>query len=552
VVPVTGGWQRPGLPDQDQPRDVLAPIRKVENIDDPVKRTNAVAEEVRAMAHNGMDAVAQAVVKEYVTGNNLLKPGAFSAIVKEARGIPAGSASRRTSGRSGNLADPLPEEPKTELGYARRLIQVYGSQLRYVPAWRRWLVWDGKRWAHDTTGQAARWMKSVARRITADAIAMPEGKERDAAMNLARRAESAAGVSGALTLAGTEDEIVVTPDELDADPFLLNCANGTLDLRTGDRRDHDPADLLTKMAGAAFRPDAKGEAFAAFLQKVQTDRAMQLFLRRLSGVALEGRVTEHILPIHCGVGANGKTTFINAVDRALGDYSDAADPELLIARSFDAHPTGVADLFGLRLAILHESDRGRRLAEGTVKRLTGGERLKARRMREDFWSFDPSHTFVMLTNHKPVISGTDEGIWRRIKLVPWDVVIPADERDEELGDRLALEADYILTWLVRGYQDWHEHGLGEPEQVIQATAEYRAESDALARFLEQRCLTGKHFRVQSSELFAAWQKWCAGEGEDPGSQTAFSTTLVNLGYDKHATNTGKVWKGLGLAAEDSE
>ena len=446
--------------------------------------------------------------------------------------------------------DPMPDEPKTELGYARRLIRVYGDRLRYVPAWRKWLVWDGTRWAYDATGQAPRWTKAIARRITADAIALEDPKERQLAMNLARRAESSAGVSGALTLAGTEAGVVVTPDDLDADPFLLNCRNGTLDLRTGDLRNHEPADLLTKMTGAAFDSGASGLAFTGFLERVQPDPAMRDYLARLTGLSLEGRVAAHILPIHWGSGANGKSTFIDVVMSALGDYADAADPELLTARAFDAHPTGVADLFGLRLAVLHESDHGRRLAEGTVKRLTGGDRIKARRMREDFWHFTPSHTFAMLSNHKPVISGTDEGVWRRVRLVPWDVVVPEAERDEHLGERLGLELDYVLGWLVTGYRDWRGRGLDEPEQVTRATDDYRAESDALARFVDQCCLTGAHWHVRSSHLFAAWQKWSAEEGEPPGTQTAFSLALINRGFDKKSTKVGVIWTGLGLLAED--
>ena len=448
------------------------------------------------------------------------------------------------------FGDPLPEEPTTELGYARRLVTVYGDRLRYVPAWRRWLVWDGKRWAHDSTGQTARWMKSIARRVTADALAIEDDQQRKAALNVARRGESSAGVSGALTLAGTEAGIVVTPDDLDADPHLLNCINGTLDLRTGELRRHDPADLLTKMAGAALDPEAPGDAFGAFLARVQPDPAMRAYLARLVGHALEGRVTEHILPIFHGDGANGKGTFIGAVLAALGDYADAADPELLNARTFDAHPTGVADLFGLRLAVLHESDAGRRLAEGTVKRLTGGDRLKARRMREDFWHFEPSHTFIMLTNHKPVVSGQDEGIWRRLRLVPWDVVVPPEERDERLGDRLRLESDHVLSWIVCGYQDWREHGFTEPARVTTATAAYRADSDALGRFIDQRCLTGPNFRVRSSELYAAWAKWCAAEGIESGTNKAFTESLQNRGYDTRRTNVGAVWSGIGLAADD--
>ena len=148
--------------------------------------------------------------------------------------------------------DPLPDEPRTELGYARRLVRVYGDRLRYVPAWRRWLVWDGRRWAHDATGQPQRWAKVIARRITTDAMAIEDEAKCKAAVSLARRGESSHAVAGVLTLAGTETGIVVTPDDLDTDPFLLNCANGTLDLRNGELRAHDPADLLTKMAGGGI------------------------------------------------------------------------------------------------------------------------------------------------------------------------------------------------------------------------------------------------------------------------------------------------------------
>jgi putative DNA primase/helicase len=450
----------------------------------------------------------------------------------------------------GDRADPLPDEPRTELGYARRLIHVYGDRLRHVPEWRRWLRWDGTRWAHDSDGQAQRWMKAIARRVTADAMAEPDADLRRALLREARRGESSHAITGALALAGTEADVAVSPDRLDADPFLLNCANGTLDLRTRELHRHDPADLLTKITRAAWKPDATSPAWAAFLARVQPDKAMRDYLARVTGLALEGRVTEHLLPVHYGSGANGKSTYFEAVMFALGDYAGPADPDLLTARSFDAHPTGTADLFGMRLAVLHETDSGRRLAEATVKRLTGGDALKARRMREDFWTFTPSHTFAMLTNHRPVVGGTDEGIWRRVRLVPWEVSIPADEQDGDLGDRLRLEADAVLRFLVDGYARWRGGGLADPKRVIDATARWRGESDALARFIDQRCLTGPHFHVRSAELFAAWCEWCKAEGEDHGTQTAFSLALSRLGHAKRVTNAGKFWDGLALAAAD--
>jgi putative DNA primase/helicase len=439
-------------------------------------------------------------------------------------------------------------EPLTELGFARRLVAKHGRELRFVVPWNRWLIWDGARWAPDADGHVPRCMKVIAREVH---TALISGKVADPDMiRAAKRAESSSGIKGALTLAATEPEIAITPDKLDAHPFLLNCRNGVVDLRTGERLEHDPALLLTKMAGAPYEPDAEGAVFAKFLERIQPDEDMRLFIRRLLGLSLEGKVTAHILPIFYGDGANGKSTLTDAVMNALGDYADAADPDLLRARTFDAHPTGVADLFGLRLALVHETDAGHRLAEGTVKRLTGGDRLKARRMREDFWSFDPSHTFVMLTNHKPGVGGTDEGIWRRLRLVPFEVIIPGPERDENLSGKLASEAGAILAWLVGGYLDWRRNGLAEPDKVTEATQAYRAESDPLGRFLDERCLRMPAMHVGSSELFGTYEKWCNAEREDPGTPKAFADAMKAKGFESYKSHGVMRWRGLGLADEN--
>jgi D5-like protein len=260
------------------PADPVASVRAAEAAD-PGDRVARTAAAVRAMAAAGvMDAVTEATIKDYVTRNKLLGGGAFDGIVREAtaaaRGEPRRSKPWKTA-PAPSTGDPLPDEPDSELGYARRLVHVYGDRVRYVPEWKWWLIRDGRRWARDATGQASRWMKSIARRVTCDALAIEEEKERQAALNRARRGESSAGVSGALTLAGTEAEVVVTPDDLDADPFLLNCTNGTLDLRTGELRPHDPADLITKMTNAAYDPGAAGAEFRAFLAVADQPRVRQ-------------------------------------------------------------------------------------------------------------------------------------------------------------------------------------------------------------------------------------------------------------------------------------
>ena len=440
-------------------------------------------------------------------------------------------------------------EPLTELGFARRLVDKHGDELRYVVPWNRWLIWDGTRWAPDTDGHVPRCMKVIAREVH---TALISAKVADPDMiRAAKRAESSSAIKGALTLAATEPEIAIKPDRLDAHPYLLNCRNGVIDLQTGERLKHDPALLLTKMAGATYEPDAEGAEFGKFLERIQPGEDMRLFIRRLLGLSLEGKVTAHILPIFYGDGANGKSTLTDAVMNALGDYADAADPDLLRARTFDAHPTGVADLFGLRLALVHETDSGHRLAEGTVKRLTGGDRLKARRMREDFWSFEPSHTFVMLTNHKPLVGGTDEGIWRRLRLVPFEVVIPAGERDEDLAGKLAEEAGAILAWLVAGYLDWRKNGLAEPDKVTEATQAYRADSDPLGRFLADKCDRGTSFSARSSHLFAAYEKWCTAEREDAGTPRSFGDAMKAKGFESYRSN-GMHWRGIGLQTEGDE
>ena len=438
---------------------------------------------------------------------------------------------------------PGPADSEADLANARRLVDMFGDRLRYVVSWKKWLCWDGTRWAVDDTGEAIRYAKKIADMLP-----------KFAKGGWPSRTQTAAGINAMLNLAGTETGIALSPADLDADPYLLNVGNGTLDLRTRQLRPHNPDDLLTKICGANYHPDAAAPEFTTFLDKVQPEKTMRDFLARLFGHAMLGKVVEHVLAILYGVGANGKTTLVEAVSRVFGDYARPIEPGLLIDRG-DAHPTGTAALFGLRLAVTHETDAGRRLAEGTVKRLTGGDKITARRMREDFWDFDPSHSIVMHTNHKPIVRGTDEGIWRRLRFVPFDVVIPEDKRDGKLPERLATEADGILAWVVTGYRQWQDRGLAEPEQVTAATSAFRGESDMLGLFLEQRCRldAGPFATVQSSHLFASWCDWCKRENVDAGTQTAFSRELADRGYDKKKDGLGHmVWAGIDLYADEAD
>ena len=371
---------------------------------------------------------------------------------------------------------------QTRMAY--RLAVLYRDKLLHVHN-IGWHYWDGKRWAEDDKGATKRAVLATFRQALRESVGLDE-TARDILRKDVRKCESGAGVVGVLGIAMALEVFAATVKDLDADPYLLNCANGTLDLRTMQLRAHDPADRITKVTTAAFDPEAHGPTWDKFIQRVLPNEDVRGFLQRYTGTSLCGRVLEHKLAILTGEGRNGKGVFYGAAIAALGDYAQAAEPELLMHRD-GAHPTGVMDLRGSRFVVVSENDKDRKLAEATVKRLTGGDRIKARKMREDFVEFDPSHTPVLVTNHLPKVSGDDPSLWARLRVVPFEVVIPEAEQDTHLAEKLELETDAILAWIIQGWTDYDRAGLQEPDEVTEATWNYRQDSDAYARFVSEQC-----------------------------------------------------------------
>ncbi len=437
------------------------------------------------------------------------------------------------------------EQHRGQLRIAYRLSHRYAGRLLHVTG-LGWHVWDGARWSPDQRGESLRAVYDTLRAALLEAVEM-HAEDREKLHTDVRRCETATGVEGVLRLASALEAFSTTVAELDADPYLLNTPTGTLDLSTGTLRPHDPRDRITKVTGVGYTPEALGATWRRFLEEVLPDAEVRAFVQRLAGLALLGRVVEHLLPILTGVGRNGKTTFVNAVVSALGDYAIQAEPELLIERD-RAHPTGMMDLRGARLAVCQETDEGRRLAVATVKRLTGGDPIRARRMRQDFVQFDPSHTPLLVTNHLPHVPGDDPALWRRLRVVPFNVVV--EEPDSSLPERLALELPAVLAWAVAGYRAYVEQGLAEPDAVRVATDRYRVSSDVLARFIEDRCLVGPHFHAGARDLWTAWTGWCRESSEVPGTERDFGPALESRGYRARKTKTGKRYDGLGLQGED--
>lgn len=426
---------------------------------------------------------------------------------------------------------------------AHRLARRFDKDLLHVHGigWHRW---DGRRWVLDDCGEAKRAVLTVLRDALAESVGGDTELRRDV-----RKCESASGIAGVLDVAAALRPMAAAVRELDADPHLLNVGNGTVNLRTGRLWPHDPADRITKVCGVDYDPAARGEEWAAFLARVLPDFEVRGYLQRLTGVALLGKVVEHVLAIATGTGANGKSTFVNAVCTALGDYASTLEPDLFMHRQ-GAHPTGEMDLLGTRLAVVSESEKDRRLAEATMKRLTGGDTIRARRMRQDFVEFAPSHTPLLVTNHLPKVSGDDPAIWRRIRVIPFGVEIPPDERDKHLDEKLAAEASAVLGWAIAGYQQYAARGdLAEPASVLVATDAYRNDSDAVARFVAEECITSSPaVKATTSQLHDAWARWAVKDGAEAMSLKAFGQSLDRLGYPPGKAVNGKRWRA-GIALE---
>lgn len=448
-----------------------------------------------------------------------------------------------------------PPTQQTDLGNARRLVRRFGTVMRHVPEWHRWLTWDGRRWVLDITGVVQRAAKAVTeeiimegRSLAVDASSKEELREASTLIKFGLRSQSAARLRAMVEIATTEPSMPVLVDQLDADPWLLVVGNGTLDLRTGNMRPSDRDDLLTKAADVPWDPDASCPRFDAFLERVLPDGDVRAFVQRAIGYSLTGLSVEHVLLICHGNGANGKSTLMEAMLGLLGEHAAPAPPRLLVVEKHSQHPTAIADLHGRRLVVSQEVDEGHRLDEALVKQLTGGDRLTARRMREDFWSFAPTHTLWLACNHRPVIRGTDEGVWRRVKLIPFEVTIPEDERDPHLGEKLNAELPGILRWAVEGCLAWQRDGLDPPKAITLATSEYRLDSDLIGQWLEERCIIDAACQARSTDLYADYLEWCAANGITKAlSQKALAGKLRDKGFDRTENRWGQaLWLGLEL------
>jgi len=440
----------------------------------------------------------------------------------------------------------------TDTRNALRLVDRHGTTIRkdYTRGKKRalqgWRLWNGVRWALDETEVMLIRAKEIVEHL-AEEIPLDTGlhaKTVKALRDDALACESTGRLNSMISNAGSL--VPATHETWDPDPYLLNCQNGTVDLRTGELLEHHPDRYQSKLAPTAYDPEMPTPVWDAFLERIFAgDTNLVEFVQRAIGVSLVGKVVEHVLFVMYGSGANGKSTFINVWLDLLGDYARAASMDLLVEQKNPQHPTSVAELVGVRFISTGEL-RGGKFDEGLVKALTGGDARNARFMFEDAFVYVPSDTFWLATNHKPVITGNSEGIWRRIRLLPFEAQIPLEEQDRDLPAKLRAEYPGILAWAVRGTLAWLEQGLGHSRAVDAATAVYRGEMDTLATFLADRCVVEPDAWVASTELYKAYEGWCEETGERPAGTRFFGIRLGERGFQRQKLFRERRWHWLGL------
>ncbi len=441
-----------------------------------------------------------------------------------------------------DVAAVVEDKPKrkfklTELGNAERIAYEYGHVIKFVND-IGWFIWDGKRWRIDT--------KKEIERITAKVLRSLSKSEDEAEAKWARMCERRN-----VRMNSIKDLMPLVPgerQEFDTHKYLLNVENGIVDLKTGKLQQHDRELGLTKITNIVFDENVKCPEWLNFLDQIfQGDKELAEYMQRLIGYSLTGEITEQIMVFLIGGGSNGKSTFINIIKDIMGDYGRQAKSDTFIKKKETGANNDIARLVGSRFVSAIESEDGEQLSEAFVKQITGGEPVLARFLRQEFFEFIPEFKVFFTTNHKPVIKGVDEGIWRRIRLIPFNLQLPKEKRDKKLPEKLSLEMPGILNWAIEGCLKWQQSGLNDPEIVMKATGDYKEEMDILGPFMFECCFKREDVQIEAKDLFEVYANWCFKNGEHQLKNRAFYRILESQGFKRERGNRNKYYiKGVTL------
>lgn len=444
----------------------------------------------------------------------------------------------------------------TDAGNARLFSDHYGNDCKYVGDWRAWLTWNGKYWERDVADVVrAKALRLATKDMLTVVPTIKDDEKRTAYLKHCASSQSRFRIDNMVSLA--QSFLAVRAHDLDQNGMVLNVKNGTVDLESGELRPHKREDLITKVSPVTYDQAATCPVWESFIGRIFQDAdgkarpALVDYVQKVAGYSLTGNTSEQCMFILYGNGANGKTTFVNAISYIAGDYALRGQQSLLLSDGRGkSNSEDEANLFGARLVACDETAEGQRFDESKLKRLVGSGRIRARRLYENSWEFEPTHKILLDCNHLPRIAGTDLGIWRRIKPVPFLQTIPEAERDGKLADKLKAEASGILNWMLEGLRKWKAEGLTEPMEVKIAVKDYKDGEDIFGRFLTECTLQGAAESARSSYLYLRYQRWCEGNGLDhPLTAPAFSKKMTERNYEKRHTEFGTAWNGLSLLEE---
>lgn len=440
----------------------------------------------------------------------------------------------------------------TDMGNAERFIDLHGANVRYCSQLGKdghWLIWDSRRWKVDYTLRIHALAKEVVPMIYADIANAATAKERKRLFTWAVHTEGLAARNNMIK--DSRPMVAIEVSELDQDRWLLNVANGTLDLRTGNLAAHAQSDKLTKLINVDFDPNAECSQWEAFLNEcMANNQHLVSYLQKTVGYSLTGDVSEKAIFIMHGPTNTGKTTFIETVSALIGEYAAKIQTQTLMWQRERNNTNDIARLKGARFVYACESEESERLAEGRLKEISGGDTITARFLHAEFFEYDPEFKVWLATNHKPRVSN-DPATWDRLKLIPFVVPVPEDRKDKKLKQKLRSELSGILRWAIDGCLMWQRDGLRHPDDVIAATKDYRNQMDVIGMFIDECCDIGEFFRVTSRDLYDAYKRWSADSGEYTESQRALGLKLRDRDLTNEMITSGQQkgrteWVGIRL------
>ncbi len=457
------------------------------------------------------------------------------------------AAARNGVARSRNLNDQIDvSTAPTDTLVTNLFMDRFGDRVCYVRERKAWYVWDGRRWIVDLGGDrmTALMQEFVGCLYTRAGCERQETRQKSLA-SFAKYSASARAHRAMAQLATGRLKNVRNITDFDADPFLFNVANGVIDLRTGELREHRCDDFMTRISDVKYNPDAACPRFVQFVDEVFCgDTELTAYIQRFAGYSLTGDSREQVFILFYGVGSNGKSTLIGALRSVLGAYAVATPSDTFLPRKPGAATNDLAALSGARFVSAVETEAGRKLAEALIKAVTGGDPIPARFLHAEFFTYVPQFKPVLAVNHLPIIRGGDRGIWRRVHAVPFRATFEGKRSDQTLAEKLHAERSGILAWCVRGCLDWQREGLGEPEAVNLATKDYRVQSDVFDSFLRERCKRDDEASISAKALRDEHMAWAEPIGEDPLSANMIGRLLAERGFRAKHTSLGSFWVGL--------